>query len=121
MPEALESGGIHAGKIVLVGIAIAVTVALAAAIAWLAWRAWLPADNRGAPNAAVDFKVAPPLLESAPQNDRTAYMAEKEHLLHGYQWLDRDAGIARIPIEQAMRILAQPAGDAQPAAPERRP
>ncbi len=105
MPEAAESTGIHAGKIVRVGLGIAATIALAASGAYLAWTMWLP-GNRDAPNAAFDFGVARPLLESAPQPDHAAYTAEKEGLLHGYQWVDAQAGIARIPIEQAMRILA---------------
>lgn len=105
MPEAAESTGIHAGKIVRVGLAIAATIVLVAIGAYLAWTMWL-AGNRDAPNAAFDFGVAQPLLESAPQPDHAAYAAEKKGLLHGYQWVDAQAGIARIPIEEAMRILA---------------
>ncbi len=112
--EAAHSTGIHAGKIVRVGLAIAATVALSAAGAYLAWSKWLPADNHDAPNAAFDFRVAQPVLESAPQPDRAAYLAEKERLLHGYQWVDAQAGIARIPIEQAMRIMAGAAAQPKP-------
>lgn len=112
--EAARSTGIHAGKIVWVGFALAITVALAAAGAYFAWSAWLPPDNHDAPNAAFDFGVAQPVLESAPQPDRAAYMAEKEKLLHGYQWVDAQAGIARIPIEQAMRIMTGAAAQPKP-------
>jgi hypothetical protein len=33
--------------------------------------------------------------------------AAEEAQLHSYRWVDREAGIAAIPIERAMEILAQ--------------
>src|SRR5690606_37876359 len=31
------------------------------------------------------------------------------HQLEGYGWVDRDAGVARIPIEEAMKLVAEDA------------
>jgi hypothetical protein len=61
------------------------------------------------------FKGTAPLLQPAPQPDRVRYMQEKRHLLDSYGWVDRQAGIARIPLEEAMRLMAARGG--APAAP----
>jgi len=112
-----DASGIALRSVVRAGIAIAVIVALALAGAYAAWRLWQPADGYHGPNTALDVKFALPGLESAPQNAYAAYLAEKERLLHGTQWLDAKAGIARIPIEQAMRILADAAANSPSASP----
>jgi hypothetical protein len=39
--------------------------------------------------------------------------AAEERVLHGYAWVDREKGIVRIPIEQAMEILAEKQGGRQ--------
>jgi hypothetical protein len=97
---------INARAVALTAAAVAAAIAVAAIAAYLIWHAWLAAGAASGPNAAFDFPVAGPVLESAPQPSRAAYMAEKQVLLDGYQWLDRNQGIARIPVEQAMRVLA---------------
>ena len=33
--------------------------------------------------------------------------AKQQALLKGYGWVNRDAGVARIPIEEAMRIVVE--------------
>ena len=40
--------------------------------------------------------------------------AEQEASLHRWEWVDRDAGVARIPIEEALDVLA-----AKPLPPDR--
>ena len=73
------------------------------------------------------FQGPAPLLQPAPQPDRAAYFAEKRRLLDSYGWVDRQAGIARIPLDDAMKLLAargvatpQPAGHGPaPATPGR--
>lgn len=52
------------------------------------------------------FQRDVPVLQSDPHGDLQAYRVEKDRLLHGYGWADRSAGIARIPIEEAMKIVA---------------
>jgi hypothetical protein len=115
MPDPGERTGIDTKAVARAGMAIVAGLALALAGAYVAWKTWGQAGGHPAPNTPFDLRVEGPALESAPQADRAAYMAEKEKLLHGYQWIDRQAGIARIPIEQAMRILADNAAvDATP-------
>src|SRR5438552_205098 len=52
------------------------------------------------------FERGLPALQIDPRADRQAYEAEKDRQLHGYAWIDRADGIARIPIEEAMRVIA---------------
>lgn len=48
-----------------------------------------------------------PPLEVAPVADGAAVRAQAEEKLHGYAWVDREGGIARIPIERAMELIAE--------------
>lgn len=105
MPEAIR-GDINIRAVAWTGVAILIMLALAGTGAYLAWKSWGPARSDEAPNSALDFRVPEPGLPSAPQADRAVFMAEKEKLLHSWQWIDPRAGIARIPIEEAMRIMA---------------
>ncbi len=48
--------------------------------------------------------VAPP-LQVAPASDLQALRAREDKQLSSYGWVDKNAGIVHIPIEQAMDIL----------------
>lgn len=47
-----------------------------------------------------------PTLQISPQGDLDRFRAEQAKPLAGHAWTDRGAGIARIPIEDAMRVVA---------------
>ncbi len=47
-----------------------------------------------------------PDLQVASSRDYQEMRAAEEAQLHSYRWVDREAGIAAIPIERAMEILA---------------
>jgi hypothetical protein len=48
-----------------------------------------------------------PPLEVTPAADGAAVQARAEEMLHGYAWIDRQSGIARIPIERAMELTVE--------------
>lgn len=48
-----------------------------------------------------------PLLQVAPPRELAHYRKEQEDLLDSYGWVDRKAGIVRIPIDRAMDLLVQ--------------
>jgi hypothetical protein len=49
-----------------------------------------------------------PRLQVTPERDLTTYVARERALLEGYSWVDKNAGIVRIPIEEAMkRVVAE--------------
>ncbi|MEE7459776.1 hypothetical protein MPAR168_23200 [Methylorubrum populi] len=64
-----------------------------------------------------------PRLQQNPEADLAALLREQRAKLGGYAWIDREKGIARMPIEKAMRRLAERgnAAYAAPLQPERIP
>lgn len=50
-----------------------------------------------------------PRLQVLPFADIEQQRAEEDDLLGGYGWVDEKAGVVRIPIDEAMRILAREA------------
>ncbi|HKS97122.1 MAG TPA: hypothetical protein VJV74_13445 [Terriglobia bacterium] len=65
-----------------------------------------------------------PRLQVTPVADLDRYLAEQQHELTTYGWVDQKAGVVRIPIDRAMDLLLQkglpvrnsstPAGQIQP-------
>jgi hypothetical protein len=104
-PTDLDLRGVRIGALAILG-----GIAFAIAAAWLLLHFLEPAAN--APRRAIDAPSGPaaPRLQSAPQPDRAAYYADKERLLSSYGWVDREAGVARIPLQEAMRLVAEQGG-----------
>ena len=92
--------------VMLSGAAIAGGVVLAAATVFLLLHWWDIAPG----SARAEMREPQPGgsagLRTAPQQDLAAYEAGKQRQLHGFGWVDPQRGIARIPIEQAMDLLA---------------
>jgi hypothetical protein len=59
------------------------------------------------PLARVEIMPPEPRLEADPKIVLEQVRARENRLLNGFAWVDRDAGIARIPIDRAMAILAE--------------
>jgi len=88
---------------------IAVGIAIALAVPWiLIAHVSAPA---GAPNDAVKPALPPPVQETAPLADIAGFRREKAHRLES-AGVDPATGEAHIPIERAMRLLAERAGAA---------
>ena len=52
-----------------------------------------------------DTRVPPePRLQTNPRQDLSDLRAREDHALTSYGWVDKNAGIVRIPIEQAMKL-----------------
>ena len=59
---------------------------------------------------AYGLKAPPqPRLQTEPLGDLAQLRAAEDVALHGYGWVDRQAGIVRIPIERAIDLVAQAA------------
>jgi hypothetical protein len=48
-----------------------------------------------------------PRLQIAPREDLREVRAREDALLNGYQWVDKAAGVVRIPIADAMRLTVE--------------
>lgn len=91
-----------AGVLTLAGIGV---------VLLLVWgvKAWI-ADARDRPPvsalARAPVETPAPRLQRSPARDLQEFRAAEDRELHTLGWADRGAGIARIPIENAMALLA---------------
>jgi hypothetical protein len=102
----VETGGIHAPTVLRVAAVILVALVLVVLACRGLLALWhIPADT--SPSGSGQFPTDAPRLQPAPQDEKAAYFAEKEKLLHDYAWVDRRAGTVRIPVEAAMAMLVE--------------
>jgi hypothetical protein len=61
------------------------------------------------PLAADSQRLLPPepRLQTTPRQDLLELRAREDAMLRTYGWVDKGAGIARIPVEEAMKITIQ--------------
>ena len=48
-----------------------------------------------------------PRLQVRPELDLEEFRAQEDSLLESYAWVDKEQGVVRIPISQAMRLVAE--------------
>lgn len=74
------------------------------------------------PSATPPATFAPPQLQSDPAGELRAYQAAQQARLSGYGWVDREAGLVRIPVRRAMDMVAARGAEAfAPLDPPRMP
>lgn len=59
------------------------------------------------PEAAARPLPPEPRLQASPERDLAAYRAEQAARQTSYGWVDREAGVARIPVARAVDLLAE--------------
>jgi hypothetical protein len=111
---------IAARPIVWVGLAILAAVAIVIGSVFLLLRLWNASPGADRVRLPYDIVVPGPMVQSAPQLDLRAYRAEKQRLVESAAWLDAQRGIARIPVADAMALLAASAAS-NPKVQEQRP
>ena len=67
---------------------------------------YLRSTAPGVFKSAVEHPFPEPTLEKSPQDDLRRFERDQRAALSGYGWVDRSKGLVRIPIEEAMRIVA---------------
>jgi len=91
-------------------------ILVAAAIHVLVWLLFLFFAGREAslvlpryPLAASEATRLPPepRLQTTPRQDLQDFRAREDEMLNSYRWVDRNAGIVRIPIKEAMRLMLE--------------
>ena len=99
-------GDIAPRPILWVAFAIGAVVVLVIVAVFLLLHLWH--TDPGEDRVRMPDPVAVPgaALETAPQTDMATYLAQKRRLLDSAGWVDAQRGIAHIPIEDAMAILA---------------
>ena len=113
-PEVVhEMSDVNVAAILRFGAALLITAAIAHVFLW--WllgvyeRQYARSQTQVYPMAAGQQDRLPPepRLQSVPQQDLSDLRTKQENLLKGYGWVNKEAGIARIPIEDAMRIVVE--------------
>jgi len=107
-----EHSDINARGTFLTGIGVLVGTWISVGIIFLIFT-WLA--HRSARLSAPPLPLAihgqplppEPRLQTSPHEDLKAYLARENWELTHYHWVDKDKGIAAIPIEDAIRIVAQ--------------
>lgn len=104
-----ESADIRPRALVALAIGIVLGAILLHAALWGLYRlqGGHPMRQEREANLAIDAltRVPPPGLQPLGAEAKRAYLAEQEHLLTTYGWVDRKAGYVRIPIARAMRLM----------------
>lgn len=109
-PAGHEPAHIHARGVVWLAVAVVGTCVLVVATVFF-MTGWLgmPASRYAQRHERVDVRPPAPRLQPDPEADLAAYTRQKRALLQDYRWLDRERGVARIPVDRAMQLLAHPA------------
>ena len=89
-------------------VAVAIHVAI-----WLLFGYF---EGREAQPVQVDYPLAvgegnrlppEPRLQTNPREDLRDLRAKEDAILESYGWVDRNAGVVRIPIDEAMKLTVQ--------------
>lgn len=97
------------------GLGVTVALVVAGVVAGLA-SGGVPFD--GARSADGESGVRGPALQPAPQRDLARERVAAQAAIDTTAWVDRRAGLARIPVDTAMTLLAERGLRASPAASE---
>jgi hypothetical protein len=66
------------------------------------------AQSSADPTARPSWQgFATPRLQASPESDMKAYLRSEMAELHSAGWINKTAGIVRIPVERAMELLVQ--------------
>jgi hypothetical protein len=106
-----EETDVNVNAIIRYGVGLAVVAAIVHLFLW-----WLlgvyAGQNRRAqtqayPMAAGQQDRLPPTprFQENPQEELQQLRARQKVLLEGYGWVNKEAGVARIPIEEAMKMV----------------
>jgi hypothetical protein len=108
-----EESDVNVGAILRYGVALLAVAVVAHVFLW-----WLlgtyerqheRAETQVYPMAAGQQDRLPPSprFQDNPQQELRDLRATQEALLEGYGWVNKEAGVARIPIEDAMKIVVE--------------
>lgn len=97
--------------LIVVGVSALTALLLVGYVGWL-----MRAEARRAPDPrALSFAAGrqppTPRLQELPFQDIRGLHAEEDRVLSGYGWVDRPAGVVRIPVDDAMELFVKRAAE----------
>ena len=112
-PVHRETTDVDIRGIVIFVIALIVAGVVIHGAVWVMYRYFA---RQASQPAAVEFPLATnalrrlppePRLQIDPRDDLMNMQRAEEQVLNSYGWVDRSGGIVRIPIDQAMTLIAE--------------
>ncbi len=121
-----EESDVDSRAIFRFGLWLVVVMVGVYAAVWLIFGAF---DRREASGSVSDFPLAversvlppQPRLQIEPRLELRALQQRDEALLNSYGWADREAGLVRIPIAEAMRLTVERGLPVRAASPASEP
>jgi hypothetical protein len=110
---ALEERDVDTSAVVWFGVWLGVGCVIAAVVVWGIFRLFAAQENAEQPvlsqhlEASLKRTPASPRLEPLPLEPRIELRAAEDAQLSTYGWVDRNAGVARIPIDRAMQLIVE--------------
>jgi hypothetical protein len=105
-----ETSDINSRGAAWFGLALALSVVVIALIIWKMERALDPTGPSApySPNISPPkFQSPSPVLQTSVTDDLQSFRAQEENALQSYDWVDRKAGVIRIPVERAKTLILQ--------------
>jgi len=112
-PVHRETSDVAIGGILSFAVTLVVTLVVVFGIVWLFYSSLrreaaqpVPAEF---PLATASMRRLPPepRLQTEPREDLRTLRESEEQALTTYGWVDKNAGIVRIPIDQAMKLTVE--------------
>jgi hypothetical protein len=108
-----EESDVHVRAIFAYGVGLLAVLVLVAGLVWLLFASLRERAERrdvaASPFAEEKEALLPPepRLQVNPKEDLRQLRAAEDAVLNGYRWVDRNAGIVRIPIDEAIRLTLE--------------
>ena len=107
-----EESDVNVGGIFVFAIGLLVTAVIVHLLVWMMFAYFAGRETRRAvrqfPLASQQPSTPPsPRLQVNPREDLRELRAGEDAVLNNYGWVDKDNGIARIPISEAMKLTVQ--------------
>jgi hypothetical protein len=121
-----ETTDVDIRAIFVFGAALIVSAVIISFLVWVLFKYFEAREARRVtpeyPLAAVQQPRQPPepRLQTNPREDLQQLREEEEQILDSYGWVDKNAGVVRIPIEEAMKLTVQRGLPARSASEPRR-
>jgi hypothetical protein len=119
-PTTIGARGIMAGLACVVGAMLFSMAMIGGLMGYFAARE-APPPVVGVPGAEVSAPPGTPMLNAKQAAQLEELRARENQMLTEYAWVDREAGVARIPIHRAMEIVAKNPAALAPVPPSAPP
>ena len=112
-PIDYERRDVDTESVIHVGVAVAVVTILSAVLVLFLFNFLVErARQQDPPNPPLarheqGRRPPEPRLQEMPFKDVAALRADEQAVLEGYGWVDEKAGLARIPVSEAMKLVAE--------------